>query len=180
MVSCHGGNAQPPRTSRWRQLWQRLLGWPVSKSGRLRRGNEPTGGATAAGGCQCWLSSSSFSLALVLTIQVWLMVLFLVYAAIHAVVRPGTRRCPRALKAAPVARSQSPFMMSAPWSALAARPRHRSPISVPDQKPRRRGAGPPVETQARGSVSSWASGREAPGHPTSIRWNRAPRACRTD
>jgi len=33
-------------------------------------------------------------LALVLTIQVWLMVLFLVYAAIHAVVRPGmiTRR----------------------------------------------------------------------------------------
>jgi hypothetical protein len=39
-----------------------------------------------------------FSLALVLTIQVWLMVLFLVYAAIHAVVRPGTRRCPRALK----------------------------------------------------------------------------------
>jgi hypothetical protein len=49
MVSCHGGNGQPPRTSRWRQLWQRLLGWPVSESGRLRRGNEPTGGAIAAG-----------------------------------------------------------------------------------------------------------------------------------
>ena len=38
----------------------------------------------------------------------------------------------------------------------------------------------PGETPAPASVSSWASGREAPGHPTSIRWNRAPRVCRTD
>jgi|SRR5215467_10067888 len=30
-------------------LWHRLLRWPVSESGRLRCGNEPTGAAIAAG-----------------------------------------------------------------------------------------------------------------------------------
>ena len=54
---------------------------------------------------------------------------------------------------------------------------------IPDWRPRSNASSArcraPVETQARGSLSSWASGREAPGRPTSIRWNRAPRACRT-